>query len=841
MHVRRCILVAVLTVMATTSAAPARATTPPPVPDLLRAFSVLPPGQNGFFHIGDVIGETLPPHAADQYDMYAALADDDDVTDPDLLSYFKPFQFGPVGTIEREYQPIEGASVYRDGFGVPHIYAATDDAASFALGYVTAEDRLWQMDLLRHVARGELAAWLGAGYVETDKRLRRDGYTEGELQTMFDELDDRFGPDGVALQDALTDYAAGVNARMAEVRSNPALLPVEYGSRPIEDWVPSDSVAVVVLQLRQFGETAGGELRNAALYQELRRRLGKRLGAAVFSDLVRESRGAPTSIPSSEGSFPSQRLGETDPKAVAIPDRAERLLARLDRRERDLTRSLRGLVMPMPASNFLAVAPSRSTTGNSLEFGAPQVGYTIPQFFMELDVHSPTFDFRGPAVPGASLLVPLGRGIDYAWSLTTGVSDAVDVRIEDLCGANSYIYKNKCTKMEARTETIEVRGGDPVSYKIYRTVHGPVEARATVDGDPVAVVRERFFWKEEIDSVPSFMKLNSNSLDSVEEFEDVVEGFTMSFNTVYADADNIAYFHLGKYPIRADGVDPMLPSWGTGRWEWQARFPFDQHPQVIDPAQGWIANWNNKPSTGWQNGDATYWGPAHRDQLLVDEMERRTADGGKLGLSEVVDVMRIVATQDGRAMAIGDDMLDMSSGLSGTAGDALARVEAWISGGAHRLDTDRDDIQDDAPAVAIFDAWYLKLVHKVFDDELGGLYDLVGTPISDDPSVNNGSSFFSDFSNYLDRLLGSQKGLARDYCDDRRTDREETCAKLVKGALVQAVAKLTREQGDDPAAWTAPADHVNFGSIGGMDVPPIPWQNRGTWNHAVEVLGRRDP
>lgn len=833
---RRGLVAAIASILLFALVVPAAAA-PFPVPDELRAFSVLPPGQNGYFNLADVIADKLPPNADDQLDMYTSLVDDDDVTEQELDTYFKSFQFG-LDSIEREYDPTEGVTVYRDSFGVPHIYAATEAAGAFAMGYVTAEDRLWQMDLLRHAGRGQLASFLGPDYIETDKVLRRDGYTDAELQAMFDSLDDKFGSAGAAVQEGLTNYAAGVNARMSEVRADFALRPVEYQSLTIEDWSPIDSVAVVILQLRQFGETAGAELPRAALYQGLRNRLGKKLGAKVFSDLVRESTGAPTTIPAPEGAFPSQDLPRPDPDAIAIPDKVGRLVGRLSASEKATKSSLKGLVLEMPSSNFIGVGPSVGADGNSMEFGAPQVGYTIPQFFMELEVHTPSLDFAGPAVPGASLLVPLGRGIDYAWSLTTGGSDAVDVRIEKLCGTNSYMFEGDCRKMDVRTETIEVRGGDPVSYKVYRTVHGPVEARATVNGKPVAIVRERFFWMKEIDSVPFFHTINSSTMDSAQEFAEAAAGFTMSFNAVYVDADDLGYWHVGHYPVRATGVDPMLPSWGTGEWEWAGRFPFSQQPQVIDPVQGWVVNWNNKPSTGWANGDASDWGPAHRVAVLIDEMERRTAGGAKVQLSDVVDAIRVVATQDVRAVEVGPEMV-------AKAGDSAAvnLVRAWIEAGAHRIDRNRDDLQDHGAAVAVFDEWFTETVHAIFDDELSGLYtyllDIEPNSFGDEPVNNNGSSFYAGFQNILARLFGDDGGLARAYCDNRKTDPKESCAKMVRRAFNKAVAKVTKAQGADPGSWTAPADHVTFDAVGAMDLPPIPWQNRGTWNHAVEVLGRR--
>lgn len=816
----------------------------PDTPDGLRAYSIIPPGQSGFINLGQIASGITPAHADDQREMYAALIDDDDVAEGELLDYFHSAQFGPGATIEAEYRPNNKSTVYRDSFGIPHVYGDTDADAAFALGYVAAEDRLFQMDLLRHASRGDLASFLGADYASYDAGLRTEGYTLAEVQSMFDALDDDFGADGALLQDMLRAYSDGVNQRMVEVRSDASLMPVEYDSRQltVEDWAPTDTIYMVVLQLRRFGATAGEEITHAALLQKLQRNLGKKMGTRAFRDFTwRNDPNSYSTIPASEGTFPSADPRPRDPDAIAIPDTAGALVAARSARATTLR-----LLPESPSSNFIAVAPSKSSTGNTLHWGGPQVGYNVPQFFMEIDVHSPSFDFRGPALPGASLLVPLGRGIQHAWSLTTASSDAVDVRAEKLCepgggspteDSNAYMFNGACVAMTSRTETIEVRNESDQTVTIYRTSHGPVFARGTVGGAPVAFTKERAFWMHEADSVISFMRAAKNTLASVEDFSTAMSTTTMAFNALYVDDTDIGYFHLGKYPIRAEGVDPMLPSWGTGEWEWQGFVPFADLPKVINPAQGWIVNWNNQPSRGWANGDASMWGPTQRVKLQVARMKGLFRGGQKASLSDIVDVIRSVATSDGNAVILGPRMLKLAGSPSGRTRDALAAAAEWIDAGAHRTDANRDERQDFPIAVALWDTWYKKLVHAVFDDELKGAYDLT-IPIADDAPSNNGSAYYSSLSNHLWNLFGStRKNLAMDYCDDHGTSATETCARLVRRSLRAAAGALTRRFGSNLSKWRWPADYIEFSEVGALSVDPIPWQNRGTYNQAIEVVG----
>jgi hypothetical protein len=196
----------------------------------MRAFSIVPRGQEGNVSDAELATGSFGPHYDDQLDMYAQLINDDDVTEDELTTYFHSMQFGPQGDVEREYSPTEGATVYRDELGIPHIYADALDKAGFALGYVSAEDRMWEMDVFRHAARGTLSEFVGPGdddaFLEMDIDTRREGYTEQEIQKMFDSLDEKFGPDGRAVQEGLVAYSDGVNAYIDELKTDPRSLSI---------------------------------------------------------------------------------------------------------------------------------------------------------------------------------------------------------------------------------------------------------------------------------------------------------------------------------------------------------------------------------------------------------------------------------------------------------------------------------------------------------------------------------------------------------------------------------------------------------------------------------------
>jgi acyl-homoserine lactone acylase PvdQ len=850
---------------------------PPATPDYIRAYSIDPPGEDGTITADQLASGQMNNHYDDQLNMYASLAaQTSTVTDDQLGTFWHSFQFGPGQTITATETPKAGVTIYRDELGIPHVYADSADNASFGLGYATAEDRLFEMDVFRHAAEGTLASFLGPGtnnaYVKMDEDTRQQGYTADEVQKMYDAFDNKFGDIGKQVQTGLQGYADGVNAYGQSLKMSPQSCPVEYNatSNPCpaqfpETWTPEDTLYIAILQLRVFGETAGGELNNAALFAQLTKRLGTKLGTKAYNDMLFQNDPAsPTTVPKQDANFHTQNLGKLNLKSVAIPDNAAKVATQaglVQARDERVLRSI-GFVTHAPESNAILIAGKDSATGHPLELGAPQVGYSNPGFFMDIDVHAPGFDFRGPAVPGTSALVPLGRGPDYAWTLTTGYSDAVDTRVELLCDpkggkattdSHAYMFKGKCKDMESRDETIHIQGGSPppappsdVTETVYRTVHGPVEQTGTVNGQPVAFVKQRFFWKKEVDSIPAFYKWNT-AVHSVKDFENAAKDFTMSFNSFYADSKDIGYFHVGFYPNRTKGVSPSLPTWGTGQWEWHGRRSFSLQPHVVDPKRGWIANWNSKPAAGWNGYDDFKWGSTQRVRLIENDIKKDLAHGRKMTLTDIANIVQDIATRDVRGVLIGPKMLGWAKASKGQSQDfttATDQVGSWIASGARRLNLDSDTAnEDNGEALVIFDTWFNDLVHKVFDDELGtDAYQFMPNPLSDYKPAG-GSSFYFGFQDYLADLFNktATKRYSLDYCDNRATKKHETCAKDVVGALKQALKDISAKQGTDMSKWTTPAENIVFREFGAGSVPDIPWQNRGTHNQLVEILAKASP
>src|SRR5688500_5834501 len=251
---------AALALTATLMASPVGAADPPVQAygerdGAVTALNILPPGQGEYQNGPEQAAGQQSPHNSDQIPLYEAMVQGaPDITAGDLTKYFKDATFGvKPDDIEREYSPREGVEVRRDkAFGVPHVYGATRDDVMFGAGYVSAEDRLFMMDTLRHVGRGRMSEFLGA----SEANLASDhavylssGYTEEELQAMLDRVEGLHPVLGPIAKQDLLDYVDGVNQFIDEASADPSLLPAEYPALQLvpEPWTPTDTVAVASL------------------------------------------------------------------------------------------------------------------------------------------------------------------------------------------------------------------------------------------------------------------------------------------------------------------------------------------------------------------------------------------------------------------------------------------------------------------------------------------------------------------------------------------------------------------------------------------------------------------
>lgn len=532
--------------------------------------------------------------------------------------------------------PAQGATeeirIIRDKFGVPHVYAPSASGASYGAGYALAQDRLWQMHVLRRLAKGRLSEILGPIVVELDKEVRFWTYTEEEraarLQTYPKDI-----------QNNLQAFADGINAWMAEVRTNPTVVPHEFIKYQeqhalAEDWTVDDSVALQDVLILSFGSGGGNELVYASLLDQLIKKFGKRQGRRAFKDLVlttdpdtivtiprsykykkkptkartaeaQARRGltadARLSLPEDARSRSTRSRGATKgtlEQLRLIPDVRAALRGYLE--HQDGLRMLRKLGATIRfGSNASLVGPKLSKVGNTLQTGGPQVGYFLPQILADFGIHGGNIDATGMTFAGAGPAVLIGRGNGYAWTTTTGASDLTDTYVEKLNPDNDrqYRFNGKWEDMDCRTETYEVKEAPFEEQEICRTRHGPVLA---FDEENNVAYSLRYAWfNREGQTVEGFWRYNS--VTSLEDFATFANYLSSNHNMFYSDDQgNWGFWHPGNHVRRAKGVDIRLPQDGTGGSEWRRVVPIQNVPHEVNSQRDWLVNWNNQPAFGWR-------------------------------------------------------------------------------------------------------------------------------------------------------------------------------------------------------------------------------------------------
>ena len=327
---------------------------------------------------------------------------------------------------------------------------------------------------------------------------------------------------------------------------------------------------------------------------------------------------------------------------------------------------------------------------------------------MEADISWPGGQARGATAPGFAGNILIGRGQDYAWSLTSAGSDLIDHYVETLCGGSrtKYLYKGKCRKM-GRVDAGVVKGFGRIVYPT--TVHGPVTGYAKVGGRTVAVSRRRASFGQDILWQLSFRELTVGKVRSAETFRAAMATSPFTFNIGYADDRDIAMYSAGKLPVRDKRVDPRLPTRGTGEYEWKGYLAPSKRPYQKNPPTGYLVNWNNRPAPGWGAADDNWqYGSTQRVRMLTDGLTSRPTHD----LASVTSAMNAAATQDLRSVALTpvlQSLLSVAPAPSPRAARMLELLVLWRAGGSSRLDADLDGVMDAGPGPAIWDALYPKL------------------------------------------------------------------------------------------------------------------------------------
>ncbi|MFD0133265.1 penicillin acylase family protein [Streptomyces sp. NPDC127159] len=867
---------------------------------------ILPPGENGNATLAQILLNQAfgiqPGHAEDQLGPYANLATGrSTLTDAKINSFFNDASFGvPSDQVASSEKPAGrgDVTIVRDKkTGVPHITGTTRYGTEFGAGYAAAEDRLWLMDVFRHVGRGQLTSFAGGAAANQgleQEFWRNAPYTEADLQAQIDHAVASAGDRG---RQALADvgaYLDGINAYI-DASDSGRYFPGEYvltghkdsitNAGTIDHFKVTDMVALASVVGSLFGSGGGGEVSNAISLLAAQSKYGVEQGTKVWESFrERNDPEAVLTVHNGE-SFPYASKPD-DPQGEALPDagsvteealvhdrtgsaatsgaaRASKTAAATA-----LTSAKRGM------SNALVVSGKYTASGHPVAVFGPQTGYFAPQLLMLQEIQGPGISARGASFAGLSMYVELGRGQDYSWSATTSGQDIIDTYAVELCQDDyHYLYHGTCTAMDkveqknAWSPTVaDGTAAGSYTMRAWRTKYGPVQYRAAVGGKKVAYTTLRSSYLHEADSIIGFQMLNDpDYVKGPEDFRSAAQHINFTFNWFYADSRHTAYYNSGDNPVRAGGVDAEFPVWAQPAYEWRNWDPTTntadytppaQHPGSVD--QDYYISWNNKQAKDYTTapwGD----GSVHRGNLLQDRVKKLVAAGG-VTRSSLVKAMADAALADLRAEDVLPDLLKVVNSSTVTdpaTAAAVGKLSAWVSAGARRTETSAGSKKyADADAVRILDAWWPLLVKAEFEPGLGSdLYTALtaNLPVDESPSAAHGptgshagSSFQYGWWSYVDKdiraVLGEpvQGPLAQKYCGGGDLG---ACRDVLTGTLKQA-AGMTASQvypGDDQCSagdqWCA--DSIVQRALGGIKHGRISWQNRPTYQQVVEFTSHR--
>ena len=651
--------------------------------------------------------------------------------------------------------------------GIPNIVAANERDATFALGYVHAQDRLWQMEMNRRIAAGRLAEVLGEPALDTDKFLRTIGIAR-TAQSIYQNLDAEH-------RDLLEAYAAGVNAYLSK-RGGP--LPPEFyltrAPKP-EPWTPADSVGWSLMM--------AWDLARYSYSRELRRlQLAHRFSVAEINDFYPPYPGdAPPVTADYAEMYRLLGIKATSVTALRAPSFG--------------FGDGEGL-----GSNNWVVSGARTVSGKPMVANDPHLGLTTPSVWYFAGLQAPGLKVMGATLPGVPGVV-LGRNDRIAWAFTNTGVDQQDLYLERINPehADEYQTPEGWARFATRIERIRVKGSDDVELTVRETRHGPViSGLASVEKgfkQPEFALALRWSALEPNDTtIAAIRALNkARNIDQAERALGAFQIVTQS--ALMADVDGkIGMVVTGRIPMRDRDNDlrGLVPSPGwEARYDWKGYLPVEQAPRMRDPANGLIVTANHKVVSSKYAHHLTYdWFLPYRAQRVEQLLEAR----GKHDVSTFKVIQADVTSFAARDMFA---MLKDAQPQTEAGRDALARLAAWDF-----------QMKRDTPEPLIYHAWVRELKRRIFSDDLGALAD-----------------DFVDQAELTSTLLHvlSGRATARDWCDDRKTEqRFETCRTLASEALDASVTQLTQASGRDVAGlrWgdvhRTAAEHRPMSNVPGL-------------------------
>ena len=522
------------------------------------------------------------------------------------------------------------------------------------------------MEMARRATQGKTAEVLGPSMVAFDKSIRGN-FSPERIQRQLAAM----SPEDRQILDG---YAAGMNAWIARVRAEPGrLMPKEFNDLEFQpsDWTAYDVAMVYVGTMANRFSDANSEIDNLALLTALKDRHGEARAMQIFNQLrwMTDNR-APVTVPEEEGSYrPGVATSGAAARRVglvyALPryDGTPPMLERVPRdpqtrgvldgppdalRERLLAQFAEsgqpGIAGWPTTSNIWLVGRDHARDARAILLNGPQFGWWNPLHLRYRPAR------RGLRCGGQHALRLSERAVrpQRARGLgsTAGFGDDVDIYAEKLDPPTARATSRRPVETHGETQrTHSGQGGEPVLMDVYRSVHGLIVKFD--ESQHVAYAKARAWEGYEMQSLLAWVRKTQSA--NWDQWKTQAARHALTINWYYADdRGNIGYAHTGFYPKRKPGHDPRLPVPGTGEMDWDGMLPFSTNPQVYNPRQGFIANWNNQPMRGYPSTDlfAIVWGQADRYAEIETRLKAMTAQGGRVSPQQMWDLIRTTSYAD---------------------------------------------------------------------------------------------------------------------------------------------------------------------------------------------------
>ena len=640
--------------------------------------------------------------------------------------------------------------IVRDNAGVPHILAQSDHDAFFALGYVHAQDRLWQMMLMRRTAQGRLSEIFGSRTVETDTLLRRLDLYERAIASVSHQ-------DARTLE-ALKAYSDGINARITEInaralgRGAPEFFLFEASLAP---WKPADSIALVKLMALQLSGHMKEEILRARTVLMLE-------DPARLADILPDMPGAGTAaLPDYASLFdsPIPRFAQSQPDQEFLPALAQRGLS--------------------GASNAYAAAPDRAAARGTLLANDPHLGFTAPGIWYLARMDLKSGPVIGGTIPGIPAVM-VGRSDKLGWGLTTAYLDDQDLYIEQLNPDNRNQYRTPLgwTEFATKRSIINIKDERPVTLTLRWSENGPVLPRALFDlgmivpdGHVAALRWTALSARDTSMSAAIGVMMSKDTPQAIEASRLYV---APAQNLTLIDKNMIALKMVGQMPRRdaSHQTQGRLPSPGwLAQNRWQGSLPYSDNPEFIAPLGGIVGNTNNKiTNRSFPRHVSFDWGDSQRVLRWQSLMNGRKAHTRESFIEAQLDTVSPAART--LLPLIGRDLwYTGESAAEGTPErlrqEALALLADW-----------NGEMSEHLPEPLIYAAWVRALQERLIRDELGPLAD----------------KFTHVEPLFIERVYRDLDGAAV-WCDVIRSARIETCSDIARMALDDALLWLDEHHG----------------------------------------------